>query len=256
MESIRLDRERRFSTRWKVSGDRKPPLNRRTYSHIQLTKSQSYLDILDSTARFHGNLDIATLGGAGFASQSTNTGSDRSWDLSSYDGIQLKLEKSDGRRYTFILKDEVLPKDPETRREQATISYEYDFVAPGAFVGECSSISVPWRDFTPTYRGKGKKNAPALNKKSVKQFSIMMRRYTNRSVLNNKGVMLIKASFFGDQEGDFSLTIKSIKAVSLPEELEKGFPSKSTLACVLGIGLASYGIYILLCPWVIRAYLT
>lgn len=30
-------------------------------------------------------------------------------------------------------------------------------------------------------------------------------------------------SFFGDQEGDFSLNIKSIKAVSPPADLEKGF---------------------------------
>jgi len=29
-------------------------------------------------------------------------------------------------------------------------------------------------------------------------------------------------SFFGDQEGDFSLNIKSIKAVSPPADLEKG----------------------------------
>ena len=29
-------------------------------------------------------------------------------------------------------------------------------------------------------------------------------------------------SFFGEQEGDFSITIKSIKAVSPPDDLEKG----------------------------------
>jgi hypothetical protein len=34
---------------------------------------------------------------------------------------------------------------------------------------------------------------------------------------------MIWNSFFGGQEGDFSLNIKSIKAVSPPTDLEKGF---------------------------------
>ena len=34
---------------------------------------------------------------------------------------------------------------------------------------------------------------------------------------------MIWNSFFGDQEGDFSLNIKSIKAISHPADLEKGF---------------------------------
>jgi len=58
-----------------------------------------------TVARFHGNLDIKTLGGAGFASQRT-TREDGSWDLSSYDGLELDIEKSDEKQYTFILKDE------------------------------------------------------------------------------------------------------------------------------------------------------
>jgi hypothetical protein len=33
-------------------------------------------------------------------------------------------------------------------------------------------------------------------------------------------VVLTGSSFFGDQEGDFSLTIKSIKAVCLPGDVE------------------------------------
>jgi hypothetical protein len=34
---------------------------------------------------------------------------------------------------------------------------------------------------------------------------------------------MIWNSFFGSQEGDFTLSIKSIKAVSPPTDLEKGF---------------------------------
>ncbi|KAJ8113753.1 hypothetical protein OPT61_g4187 [Boeremia exigua] len=164
-------------------------------------KSQSYLDIKGSTACFHGNLDIKTLGGAGFASQRT-TGDDRTWDLSAFDGIHLDVGKDDGKRYTFVLKDKILPPMADGR-EQSTISYEYDFSAAGNY-----SIFVPWSELKPTYRGKAKSDAPPLNTKSVKRWSFMMR------------------SFFGDQEGDFAVEIKSVKAVLRPEDFEAGLGEK------------------------------
>ena len=140
-------------------------------------KSQSYLEISGSTARFHGHLDIKTLGGAGFASQRT-TAEDTTLDLSGYDGILLDLGKSDGKRYTFILKDELLPRNPENGREQATISWEYDFaVAEDAAQAESSFVFIPWKELKPTYRGKEKKGAKDLDTKSIRRFSIMMRRY-------------------------------------------------------------------------------
>ncbi|KZM24451.1 uncharacterized protein EKO05_0001518 [Ascochyta rabiei] len=163
-------------------------------------KSQSYLDIKGATACFHGNLDIKTLGGAGFASQRT-TGDDHSWDLSAYDGIHLVVGKDDGKRYTFILKDEILPP-MDDGREQSTISYEYDFSAAGNY-----SVVIPWSELKPTYRGKEKNDTSPLNTKSIKRWSFMMR------------------SFFGDQEGDFSVEIKSVKAVSQSEDFEAGFTS-------------------------------
>ena len=139
-------------------------------------KSQSYLDISNSTARFHGNLDIKTLGGAGFASQRT-TAEDSTWDLSDYDGILLDLGKSDGKRYTFILKDELLPRNPENGREQATISWEYDFkLEKDAARAESSFVWIPWKELKPTYRGKEKKGAKKLDTKNVRRFSLMMRR--------------------------------------------------------------------------------
>ncbi|KAF2661381.1 NADH:ubiquinone oxidoreductase complex I intermediate-associated protein 30 [Lophiostoma macrostomum CBS 122681] len=167
-------------------------------------KSQSYLDVSSGNARFHGTLDIKTLGGAGFASQRT-TGDDRIWDLSSYDGIKIRLGKCDSKRYTFILKDEVLEKNPENGREQSTVSYEYDFeVSEDVALSEENFVFVGWDDLKPTYRGKEKKGAKKLDTKGVKRLSVMMR------------------SFFGDQEGDFSLTIKSIEAIVQPDDLEMG----------------------------------
>lgn len=153
-------------------------------------------------------MDIKTLGGAGFASQRTAT-EDQTWDLSKYHGIELEIEKSDGKEYTFILKDTLLTKNPETGREQSTISYEWDFA-----MADSHSMFIPWNQFKPTYRGKPKEKAPELDTKNIKRFSIMMRRYVLCAVIDNSG-SLIGFSFFGEQEGDFSLVIKSIKAVTL-----------------------------------------
>ena len=57
---------------------------------------QSYLVRDDKNARFYGNLDIKTLGGAGFASQRT-VSEDKNWDLSEYAGIQLDIAKGDSK---------------------------------------------------------------------------------------------------------------------------------------------------------------
>lgn len=103
----------------------------------------------------------------------------KTWDLSKHDGILLHVGKSDGKRYTFIIKDKLLPTNPETGREQATTSWEYDFKIGGNDVSmaESSFVFIPWKDFKPTYRGKEKKDAGELDKENVKRFSIMMRRF-------------------------------------------------------------------------------
>lgn len=142
----------------------------------------------ESSAVFHGNLDIKTLGGAGFASQRT-TGEDRSWDVSKYNGIVLDIEKSDDKRYTLILKDELLPKSPNGR-EQSTVSWEFDFKPDP----EGGKIYVTWDELKPTYRGRERRDTKPLNLREVRRFSLMMR------------------SFFGTQEGEFCLSIRSLAA--------------------------------------------
>ena len=47
--------------------------------------------------------------------------------------------------------------------------------------------------------------------------------------------MLTITSFFGEQEGDFSLEIKSIKAVSQSDGLEKGIVSKESEVAAPGV---------------------
>ena len=125
-------------------------------------------------------MDIKTLGGAGFASQRT-TEDDRSWDLSTFDGIEIVLNAtdSDTMKYTFILKDDVLPPDPQNGREQSTISWEYDFelAQPSASSkSKTTTISILWDKFTPTYRGKECRDVRRLDLAAIKRFSIMIRR--------------------------------------------------------------------------------
>ncbi|KAJ5549014.1 hypothetical protein N7513_006248 [Penicillium frequentans] len=143
------------------------------------------------TAIFSGNLDIKTLGGAGFASQRTS-GEDRTWDLSDYDGIELVLDGRlmDGKFYTLTLKDEILPKRSDGR-EQSTVSWEFDFKATE------EKLFVRFSDLRPTYRGREKRDVEPLDLKNIKRFGIMMR------------------SFFGDQEGPFELGIVSISGLRL-----------------------------------------
>ncbi|TKA65564.1 hypothetical protein B0A55_10434 [Friedmanniomyces simplex] len=164
------------------------------YAEVERRRLDSIGRQSGSSARFYGHLDIKTLGGAGFASQKT-TGD---WDLSKYVGIRLDVEKGDKKRYTFILKDKLLPPNPENGREQATISYEADFDLPAQTIpggAHNRTVTIPFASLNPTYRGKLQKDAPALDTKNIKQISLMMR------------------SFFGTQEGDFSLTLDSITAI-------------------------------------------
>ncbi|KAL4818900.1 complex I intermediate-associated protein 30-domain-containing protein [Aspergillus spinulosporus] len=142
-------------------------------------------------ATFNGHLDTRTLGGAGFASQRT-TG-DQSWDISSYSGLEVDINtaKSDTKLYTLIVKDEkgLLPPRDDGR-ERSGLSWEADF-RPSYNRGK---VAVKWEDFRPTYRGKEVRDVEPLDCKAIKRFSIMMR------------------SFFGEQEGNFGLSIASIAA--------------------------------------------
>lgn len=155
--------------------------------------SHSYLSALPGNgARFHGNLDTQTLGGAGFASQFSPTseqngtqtvtiastdvgpnGKEVIWDLGKYDGIQIALGKSDGKVYTFILKDESTAGKREDGREKAGINWEVEIRAEKEGV----SVWKPWREFKATYRGKEKEDAGNLNTRKIKRIGLMMRRW-------------------------------------------------------------------------------
>lgn len=139
-------------------------------------------------ATFSGNLDIKTLGNAGFASQHT-TGDDLGLNLSNYEGILLDIKLSDGKIYTFSLMDQPSPSGPNGE-VQSRISWDYDFIANK--FGDQQNIY--WSDFKPYYRGREVSDTEPLNLKRIFRLSIMIR------------------SFFGSQDGDFSISISSIHA--------------------------------------------
>jgi hypothetical protein len=103
--------------------------------------------------------------------------------LTGYEGIVLNVGKADGRRYSFILKDDLLPRS-SNGREQSTVSWEYDFTSSKS--GEEAEILIKWEDLKPTYRGREEKDAKPLDLKNIKRFSIMMRRYVPSATRTNQ----------------------------------------------------------------------
>ncbi|KAF6799521.1 cia30 family protein [Colletotrichum sojae] len=165
--------------------------------------SHSTLDIInpsapgnpfpESIANFHGNLDYATLGGAGFASQ--RTADDRpALDISAYDTITLEVPFSDGKKYTFNLKDTVPP--PVNGVEQSGVSWEFDFQIPAVnhTDGQVEKVVMPISEFVPTFRGRVQNDTAPLDLSSIKRVNFMIR------------------SFFAEQDGEFQLHIKSVIA--------------------------------------------
>ena len=140
--------------------------------------SQSYLTPVENSTnvRFFGTLDTKTLGGAGFASQTT-TGN-KTWDLSSYAGLEVGVVKGDGKMYTLIVKDEEPEDKRDDGREKAGINWEYDFKAGGSEMEAEENLRVwmAWSDFKATYRGRERKDAGKLKTGEIKRFSLMMRR--------------------------------------------------------------------------------
>lgn len=140
--------------------------------------SRSYLELVGnaSNIRFSGHLDTKTLGGAGFASQSTQ--GDKVWDLSGFEGIQLEVVKADNKTYTFIVKDEIPGSKRDDGREKSSISWEHNFKLDDQDTSELlqHNVTIPWNRFKATYRGREKEDAHPLKVSEIRKFSLMMRR--------------------------------------------------------------------------------
>lgn len=152
-------------------------------------------------------LDTQTLGGAGFASQTTSGA--ETWDLSGYDGVEVEVVTGDGKRYTLIVKDEVPEGKREDGRERSGVNWECDFEAGG----EKAVVWVPWGRFKAVYRGVEKPDAGPLRTAEIKRFSLMCRRYVHLWKRALESMLNWGESFFGNQEGEFELVLASISAL-------------------------------------------
>ncbi|ODO11929.1 hypothetical protein I350_00713 [Cryptococcus amylolentus CBS 6273] len=176
--------------------------------------------------RFWGNLDIRTLGGAGFASQAFRYGpAPLHFPRHKYSGISITaltdpLQSVDEKHphpenFTFVLKTSPtahIPKHPKTpappRAAQLTYQVEFNISHGGASTrtpGE-KKFTFPWGEFKATYRGREiKKGDPQwvpLDTSSIYEVSLMCR------------------SDFGQQEGDFGVIVTDISAVEKGQEEE------------------------------------
>lgn len=192
-----------------------PPTWKTTDDRVRGGSSKSDLSPLKGNcAVFYGNLDIKTLGGAGFASQFSPENDDKkdslvgrvgndedsnsaqAWDLSAYDGIEISIVQGDEKVYTLILRDHEIAEKREDGREHAAINWETELQAP---TGGGTAFKA-WKDFNAFYRGKERKDVGTLKTEHLRRIGIMMR------------------SYFGTQEGEFRLILKSISARKEPKE--------------------------------------
>ncbi|WRT63948.1 uncharacterized protein IL334_000875 [Kwoniella shivajii] len=167
-------------------------------------------------ARFWGTLDINTLGGAGFASQSYRYGPPPlELPRISYSGVsvtylpdpQTKYTSSTPRDFVLVLKPNPtaqIPKHPKTpgSPREAQLTYEANFSLSSFYLDNShkeKKVEFGWNQFEPTYRGRnipeGDPKWVPLDPKAIFELSIMCR------------------SDFGKQQGEFGVVITSIQAI-------------------------------------------
>jgi hypothetical protein len=144
-----------YSSDWTSSND-----------SIRGGSSYSKVSTSDGMAIFSGHLDTKTLGGKGFASQRTS--SELDLDLSSYDGIELVLGSSDGKKYTFVLKDD--------DGEAGGVNWQADFQV-SSFDGGEKTVNFSWWEFKPIRKGEEADDAEDLKTNDIKRIGFMFRRY-------------------------------------------------------------------------------
>ncbi|GAA5856631.1 hypothetical protein JCM9279_006012 [Rhodotorula babjevae] len=188
------------------------------------------VDERSNVATFKGQLDITTLGGAGFASQSTLFPSRLSLPRSRTAGLLLTFVPpspsppssspqagSPGpvTRFVLALKTSEPARRPDGRRESVTV-YEWAFDArehsdeldEGEKGGEKAQRSVTrlarWDEFKPMFRGRPAEDAEPFDPARIYELSFMAR------------------SHFGDQAGDFALEVVSLSAAAGPSRNTRG----------------------------------
>jgi uncharacterized protein YbjT (DUF2867 family) len=147
--------------------------------------SESSIKLNSDRAIFSGNVSVANNGG--FASVRTRN-FNPPWDLSGYEGIELRV-KGDGKRYKFLIRG-------EDKWDGMAYSYSFDTL-DNAWM----TIRIPFVDLVPVFRAKTVPNAGVFNASQVYSMQLMLSKFEYDGALNPK--------FY---PGLFSLEVESIKA--------------------------------------------
>lgn len=182
---------------------------------------------------FSGFLDTLTLGGAGFASQSSTSPFPIPLDKSEFQGLRIVVRKEPSwtepsppsdigstpgggkgpvRSFVFEIKTEEPGRRPDGRRESVVV-WEWSFSIPDGGEGMEPTLNTglsneefwvfdsEWSDFKPTYRGRPVEHAGEFNPAETKEWSFMAR------------------SNFQSQSGPFTLQIHSLGALPIEQQL-------------------------------------
>ncbi|MGF1513041.1 MAG: CIA30 family protein [Elainellaceae cyanobacterium] len=146
--------------------------------------SQSDIERVATGALFLGT--VSTDNSGGFASVRTRNLDPL--DLSSYDGIQLRV-RGDGNRYKFLLRD-------SDRWDGVAYSASFDTVP-----NDWMTVQIPFDELVPVFRARTLDDDDGINRQSVRAFQIMLSKFEYDGELN--------PTF---EPGEFELVIESIEA--------------------------------------------
>ena len=147
--------------------------------------SESGIRLGENRAIFAGV--VSTENNGGFASVRTRN-FDPAWDLSGYEGIELRV-KGDGKRYKFIIRC-------EEKWDGIGYSYSFDTVP-----GDWTTVQIPFEKLIPVFRAKTKPDAGAFDASQVCSMQLMLSKFEYDGELNPQF-----------EPGAFSLEVQSIGA--------------------------------------------
>jgi uncharacterized protein YbjT (DUF2867 family) len=147
--------------------------------------SESSIKLNSDRAIFSGNVSVENNGG--FASVRTRN-FNPPWDLSGYEGIELRV-KGDGKRYKFLIRG-------EDKWDGMAYSYSFDTLE-----NTWMTIRIPFVALIPVFRAKTVPDAGIFNASKVYSLQLMLSKFEYDGALNQKF-----------SPGLFSLEIESIKA--------------------------------------------
>lgn len=147
--------------------------------------SESSIRLRSEGAVFSGNVSTANSGG--FASVRTRN-FEPPWDLSEYEGIELKV-RGDGKRYKFIIRC-------EGRWDGIGYCYSFDTVE-----NDWMTIRIPFADLIGVFRAKTVPEAGKFDASKVYSMQLMLSKFEYDGALNPQF-----------SPGLFNLEVQSIKA--------------------------------------------